>query len=412
MPPGERKLGPAVAEDDERRAFRSAGEVARRVARGLELVLGGGECHGSQARPLREGASLHRDRSTWVESKECCGTLLDIQSGRYFSMNRRHFLWVTIGAIGAAPALLRAQSRPKSRRVGFLSTTTRAADRDVIAALVDGLQERGWVPGTNLQVEYRWSSGNVRRLTELARELLRDDVEVIVAVGTSAAVAARKSTHSVPIVFGNISDPVGSGVVASLNRPGGNATGRANMLDALSAKLVELLREAFPKARRVAILWNPENDAKRLEFEECAAAAKALSMQVQSVEIYTPHDLEPGFNSILSNRPDALLVFIDSATISRKATIIAFAAMHRLPAIYQWRDYVYAGGLMSYGPNADYEWRQAAFLVDRILRGASPAELPIERPTKFELVINLATAHALGIGIPQSLMVRADEIIH
>ena len=334
-----------------------------------------------------------------------------IQSGRYLALNRRHFLWVTVGAIGATPAIIRAQTRPSPRRVGYLSTTTRAADQDVIAALLDGLRDRGWVQGTNLRIEYRWSSGNVGRLTGLARELLRKDVEVIVAVGTSAAVAARKSTHSVPIVFGNISDPVGSGVVASLNRPGGNATGRANMLDALSAKLVELLHEAFPGARRVAILWNPENEAKKLEFEECSAAAKALSMQVQSVKIYTAHDLEAGFNSILGDRPDALLVFIDSTTISRKATIVAFAARHRLPAIYQWRDYVYAGGLMSYGPIADYEWRQAAFLVDRILRGASPAELPIERPTRFELVVNLATARALGIGIPQSLMVRADEVI-
>jgi putative ABC transport system substrate-binding protein len=344
-------------------------------------------------------------------STKCCGTLVAIQSGEYVAMNRRRFLWITLGAIGATPAIIRAQVRPNPRRVGYLSTTSRAADQDVIAALVGGLHERGWVQGTNLQVDYRWSNGNVGRLTELARDLLRNDVELIVTVGTSAAVAARKSTQSVPIVFGNISDPVGSGVVASLNRPGGNATGRANMLDTLSAKLVELLREAFPGARRVAILWNPENEAKKLEFEKCSAAAKALSMQVKSVEIYTAHELDAGFLAILSDRPDALLVFIDSTTISRKAAIVAFAARHRLPAIYQWRDYVDAGGLMSYGPNADYEWRQAAFLVDRVLRGTSPAELPIERPTKFSLVINIATARALGIDVPQSLMVRADEVI-
>lgn len=327
-------------------------------------------------------------------------------------MNRRRFLRVAAGAIGATPAIVRAQIRSNPRRIGYLSATSQAADQDVITALDNGLRERGWVPGANLRVEYRWSSGNVGRLAGLAHDLLRHDVEVIVAVGTPAAVAARKSTHRVPIVFGNISDPVGSGVVASLNRPGGNATGRANMLDILSAKLVELLRDVFPSARRVAILWNPENDAKKLEFEKCAAAAKALSLQVRSVEIHTPHELNAGFATILSDRPDALLVFIDSTTISRKAAIIAFAAMHRLPAIYQWRDYVQAGGLMSYGPSAAHEWRQAAFLIDRILRGASPAEMPVERPTIFNLVINLATARALGIDFPQSLMVRADEVLH
>lgn len=324
-------------------------------------------------------------------------------------MNRRHFLWISVVASGATPAIVHAQGRP--RRVGYLSTTSQAADQEVIAALAAGLRERGWVQGANLHVEYRWSSGNVGRLAELARDLLRHDVEVIVAVGTSAAVAARKSTRRIPIVFGNISDPVGSGVVASLSRPGGNATGRANMLDALSVKLVELLREAFPGARRVAVLWNPENEAKKLEFEECSAAARALSLQVRSVEVHTAHELDAGFAAIVNDRPDALLVFIDSSTISRKAAIVAFAAMHRLPAIYQWRDYVHAGGLMSYGPNADYEWRQTALLVDRVLRGASPAELPIERPTRFELAINLAAARALGVDIPQSLMVRAEEVV-
>jgi putative ABC transport system substrate-binding protein len=326
-------------------------------------------------------------------------------------MNRRRFSAILVGTIGAGPAVIRAQTHPNPRRIGYLSTTTRAADNALIAALIDGLRERGWVEGTNVRVEYRWSSGDVRRLPELARDLLRNDVELIVVVGTSAANAARQSTRTVPIVFGTISDPVGSGIVVSLGRPGGNATGRANMLHAISAKLVELLREAFPGARRVAILWNPENEAKKIEFEESSAAAKALGMHVRSVEVRTPHELNEGFAAIVRDGPDALLVFIDSTTLSRKAAIVAFAAMHRLPAIYQWRDFVRAGGLMSYGPNAEHEWREVARFVDRILRGATPAEMPVEQPTKFELAINLLTARALGIKVPQSLLLRADEVI-
>jgi putative ABC transport system substrate-binding protein len=326
-------------------------------------------------------------------------------------MNRRRFAAFVVGAIGAGPAVIRAQPRPDPRRIGFLSATTRAADSALIAAFIDGLREWGWVEGTNLRVAYRWSSGDVRQLPGLARDLLRNDVELIVAVGASAAKAARLATRTVPIVFGAISDPVGSGIVASLSRPGGNATGRANMLHAISAKLVELLREAFPGARRVAILWNPENEAKKLEFEESFAAANALGMHVRSVEVRTPHELNEGFAAIVHDAPDALLVFIDSTTLSRKAAIVSFAAMHRLPAIYQWRDFVHAGGLMSYGPNAEHEWRQAARVVDRILRGAAPAEMPVEQPTKFELAINLPTARALGIEIPQSLLLRADQVI-
>jgi putative ABC transport system substrate-binding protein len=277
--------------------------------------------------------------------------------------------------------------------------------------LVGGLYERGWVEGTNLTVDYRWSNGNVARLGELARELLRNRVDVIVTAGTSATSAARQSTHTVPIVFGAISDPVGSGLVVSLSRPGGNATGRANMLNTISAKLVQLLREAFPGAKSVVIVWNPENQAKRLEFEEASAAAKVLSLRIRSIEVRTAHELEGAFAAIELERPDALLVMIDSTTISRKSAIVAFAARHRVPAVYQWREYVDAGGLMSYGPNATHEWRQAALVVDRILRGASPGNIPVEQPTEFELVINLKTAQSLGVALPQSLQLRATEVI-
>ena len=325
-------------------------------------------------------------------------------------MSRRRFLAILVAAAGAGPDLVRAQT-PGMRRIGYLSTTTAAADNALIAALIGGLRERGWVEGTNLRVEYRWSSGNVGRLPELARDLLRNHVELIVAAGAPATLAARQSTRSVPIVFGAISDPVGSGVVTSLGRPGGNATGRANMLNTISAKLIQLLREAFPGAQRVVILWNPENEAKRLEFEEAFAAAKALSMRAKSIEVRTHHELSGAFDAIALDPPDALLVLIDSATMPRKSAILAFAAMHRLPAIYQWRDYVDAGGLMSFGPSAENEWRRTALLVDRVLRGAAPSEMPVEQPTEFELVINLRTAQELGIAIPQSLLLRANEVV-
>lgn len=324
-------------------------------------------------------------------------------------IDRRRFSAILAAVM--CPALVRGQAANGTRRIGYLSTTTRAADEPLIVALAAGLRERGWIEGSNLRIEYRWAAGNVRRLPELAHDLLRNDVEVIVAVGPAAANAARRATRSVPIVFGMISDPVESGIVGSLGRPGANATGWANMLAMISAKLVELLRELAPGTRRVAILWNPENASKRLEFEESAAAAKGFAMHVRSVEVRTPHELSEGFATILHERTDALLVFIDSTTFSRKAAIVSFAAMNRLPAIYQWRDFVRAGGLLSYGPSAEHEWREAARFVDRILRGGKPAEIPVEQPTRFELAVNLPTARALGMSIPQSILLRADEVI-
>jgi putative ABC transport system substrate-binding protein len=326
-------------------------------------------------------------------------------------IDRRRFAGLVAGAAVAGPALVRAQARGEARRIGYLSTTSRAADESFIAALVAGLRERGWIEGVDLRIEFRWADGNVRRLSELARDLLRNRVELVVAVGPAAAIAARQATRTVPIVFGMISDPVESGIVASLARPGANATGWANMLAALSAKLVELLREAFPDARRVAIVWNPENAAKRLEFEQASAAAKGLGLSARSIEVRTPHELDEGFAAIRRDRADALMVLLDSTTFSRKAAIVSFAAINRLPAIYQWRDFVRAGGLMSYGPSVEHEWREAARFIDRILRGAAPADMPVEQPTRFELAVNLPAARALGIAIPQSILLRADEVM-
>lgn len=326
-------------------------------------------------------------------------------------MSRRRFAAAVASAAFVFAVTGRAQPNQKPRRIGYLGSTTRAADRAFLEALLSGLRERGWFEGANLHVEYRWADGEVRRLPDLARDLLRSDVEVMVVIGTPGAQAAQRATRTVPIVFGMISDPVASGIVASLNRPGGNATGWANMLRQISAKLVELLREAAPEARRLAVLWNPESPGKQLEYAEAVAAAQALGLHMRSVEVRTTHELDAGFAAIRRDRAEALIVFIDSMTLSRKAAIVAFAARERLPAIYQWRDFVHAGGLMSYGPNAEHEWRQAAGFVDKILRGARPAELAVEQPTRFELALNVGTARALGVSLPQSLLLRADEVI-
>ncbi len=326
-------------------------------------------------------------------------------------MDRRTFTRGLVSAILVIAVPARGQSASNVRRIGYLSSGTRGSDAHVVAALLAGLRERGWVEGQNLQVEYRWADGDVSRLPDLARDLVRLKVEMIVAMGTPTAQAANKVTHTVPIVFGNVSDPVATGIVASLGRPEGNATGWSTSLRQISAKLVELLREASPATQRIAIVWSPDNPAKQLEYKESAVAAQKLGMTVQSIEAHTPHELDAALGLLAHGRHDGLVVFTDQVTSSRRARIVEFAATQRLPAIYQSREFVQIGGLMSYAPNSTREWRNAAGYVDRILRGAKPAEMPVEQPTKFELVINLKTAKALGLTIPQSLLLRADEVI-
>jgi putative ABC transport system substrate-binding protein len=299
-----------------------------------------------------------------------------------------------------------AQPITKQRRIGLLRSSTPSADKQSVAAFLDGMRELGWVEGQNLHIEYRWAEGRSERLPELAADLVRLDVEVVVVSSTPGAQAAVRATRRIPIVFGMVSDPVASGIVASLARPDGNATGWSNTLPDLTGKL----KDIAPTVSRVAVLWSPANPGKRLEFNALQAVAQVRGVTLHSIEVATSKDLDVGFSSIVNSRVDAMITFIDSVTFSSQQRIVEFAARQQLPAVYQAKEFVKAGGLLSYSANIDQQWRRTASYVDKILKGAKPGDLPVEQPTKFELVINLKTAKALGLAIPQSLPVRADEV--
>ena len=326
-------------------------------------------------------------------------------------MQRRGFLGsLTIGLLAwALPA--EAQQPKKVWRIGFLTSGSSGAGQPVVAALREGLRDRGWVEGQNIVVEYRWGEGSNERLPALAAELVALKVDLIVTSSTPAALAAKRATTQIPIVFGMVSDPVASGLVASLAHPGGNATGWSNILPEMAGKLLGLITEAVPKASRIAVLRNPTNPGKVLEFKAIRDQAPSLGVTIQSVEVPTQATLDAALSAMGRARPDALIVLVDAVTGSHGGQISEFAAKHRVPAIYQVRDFTDAGGLMSYGLNRQSMDRRSGLYVDKILRGAKPADLPVEQPTTFELVINLKTAKALGLTIPPSVLGRADEVI-
>jgi putative tryptophan/tyrosine transport system substrate-binding protein len=275
----------------------------------------------------------------------------------------------------------------------------------------DALHELGYVEGKNVQLEVRWGNGEFERLPALAAELVQLKVDVIVAAASPSVLAARKATSTIPIVMPVSSDPVGDGLVASLAHPGGNITGLSMMAPELGEKRLQLLRETFPDASRaVAVLWNPAYAGMRARFEEAKVAAPKLGLTVRSVEVRDTRELDVAFEAVVREHPEAL-VLSDPFTLSQRARIVEFAAEHRLPAIYESSDFVVVGGLMSFGPNISSLYRGAAVYVDKILKGAKPGELPIEQPTKFELVLNMKTAKALGISFPASVLLRADKLI-
>jgi len=328
-------------------------------------------------------------------------------------MNRRNagLALLALLAAGAAPVSVRAQ-QAGVYRVGYLSTPTRESVERGLDAFLRKLRELGWVEGQNLVIEYRWAEGNVERLPDLAAELVRRKVDVIVAPAGSAALAAKNATSSIPIVMIFPSDPVEMGLVASLRRPGGNITGTTfTPGPEIFGRQLQILKETIPRASRVAILSNPADPSFALQVREVEAAARTLHMRLQHVEARGPEQFDSAFAAMARERADALLVNGTSTFLAHRVRLAELAVKNRLPTMYSFRESVEAGGLMAYAVNMAAFVERAAVYVDKILKGAKPADLPVEQPTKFELVINLKTAKALGLTIPRSLLARADEVI-
>ena len=326
-------------------------------------------------------------------------------------MDRRAFL---AGAAGLLAAPLAAQAQPagKVHRIGYLSSTSATAARHLLEAFWQGLGELGWVEGKNVVIESRFADGRHERLPELAAELARLKVDLIVAGPTPPALAAKNATGTIPIVMTAVGDPVRLGLVTSLARPGGNVTGVSFDVGlAVFPKALELLRESVPKVRRVAVLSNPANPAQAVAIRDVTAAARSLGLQLRLLEARAPDAFDGAFAAMGKDRVDALLVLTDPVFIIHKARLADLAARHRLPSMYAIKENVEAGGFMSYGPSLVAAFRRAAVFVDKIFKGANPADLPVEQPTKFELAINLKTAKALGLKIPPSILARADQVI-
>jgi ABC-type uncharacterized transport system substrate-binding protein len=326
-------------------------------------------------------------------------------------IRRREFMTLLGGGVAAWPLAARAQQAAMPV-VGILSPLSPAASGPVLDAFRRGLAENGYVEHQNVAIEYRLSEGRLDRHAEMAADLVRRQVSVIVAAGTAAARAAKATIQTIPIVFGVSDDPVKLGLVASLSRPGGNATGVNFFNTEVNAKRLGLLRELVPTATRVAVLVNPANTANTSSLlADVESAARALGLQVQIFNASTSQEIDAAFAALVRERPDALFLAPDGLFSARRVQLISLAARHALPASYSLREYVEAGGLMSYGTNFADTYRQLGVYAGRILKGATPADLPVAQATKFELVINLQTGKLLGLEIPPTLLARADEVI-
>jgi putative tryptophan/tyrosine transport system substrate-binding protein len=312
----------------------------------------------------------------------------------------------------AAPIAATAQPASKVQRVGFLVGSSSAGSQANADAFRQGLRELGWVEGRNIVVEYRFADGRYDRLPELAADLVRLKVDVIAAGGNAAAAAARNTTQTIPIVMMSVGDPVGLGLVASLARPGGNVTGLAFSVGLETFdKSLELLKETIPNARHVAVLANPNNPSRSLVMERVNAAARSLGLQLHLLEARGPDEFDRAFATMTRQRVAAVFVVSEALFLLHRARLAELEARHRLPSMHAFRENVEAGALMSYGPSLKAIWRRGSFFVDRILKGAQAGDLPVEQPSTFELVINTKRATTLGLTIPPSLLLRADEII-
>jgi putative tryptophan/tyrosine transport system substrate-binding protein len=326
-------------------------------------------------------------------------------------MKRREFISL-VGAAAAWPLAARAQQVGKMPQIGYLGVSSPSLEPHYVEAFRQKLRELGHVEGKNIAIEYRWAEGQDDRLPNLASELVRLKPDVIVTTGTPGAVAAMQATKTIPIVMASSADPVGSGLVASLARPGGNVTGFTILGPELEGKRLELLKQAIPGLSRLAVLWNPSNPGIVSYFETVKNAGRALQISLGPVvEVRRSDELDSAFTAIASARPHALVVIADRFLLSHRKQIVEFAAVKRLPTMYPYREYVDAGGLMSYAPSNVELFLGTAIYVDKILKGAKPGDLPIQEPTKFELVINLKTAKALGLDVPLHLQQLANEMI-
>jgi len=322
-------------------------------------------------------------------------------------MRRRDFIILVGGGVAAWPLGAIAQQSGKIWRIGFIAHRYEG----FYDALFDGLRELGYVEGRNVIIERRYAEGRVERFKDFAAEMVRWKADIVIVVTTPAALAVKNETRTIPIVHPAAIDPVGTGLIASLAHPGGNITGLSVLNAELSAKRLELLKEILPALSRGAVLWNVANPANALAWSDTEGAARVLGVTLQSHEVRDPKDFEGAFAAIGKQRPDALLVLQDALTLQHRKQIIDFTLRERLPNMHVGKEWVQEGGLMSYGDLLPERYRRAADLVDRILKGAKPADLPVEQPTKFELVVNVKTAKAIGLTIPETFLARADAVI-
>ena len=327
-------------------------------------------------------------------------------------IGRREFAVAMASRLLAAPLIAGAQQAGRLPRLGYLGASSPTLEPEILEAFRQGLRDLGYVEGQSIAIEYRWAEGHEVRLPELATELVGLKVDVIVTTGTPGTLAAKRATQTIPIVMTATGDPLRSGLVTSLARPGGNVTGFSTLRSELEGKRLDLFKQTFPRFSRVAMLWDSANPSTKFYLLHIEAAARASHVTLQpAVAVRRVEDLDRAFAAIARGHADALFVVSGRSLLAERGRIVEFAAKSRLPAIYPYREYVEAGGLMSYSANYPDLYRGAALYVDKILKGAKPADLPVQQSARFDLVINLKTAKALGLTIPPSLLARADQVI-